>query len=231
MSNFRQIRPTVDLLSPLRLAIEARDQWVASRGISSRVAVTTSSTLSSRSDGGRPGRFSSASPSSRLRVNPPRHRATVCSVVRSSAATCLLSLPSAQASTILARSASTWDVFARRAHRVSWSRSASVRTSPAFGRPGLGPSVSPAGPDPVNRTRHFRTVSTERPSSAATPELPASESAQASTTRARSARRLSPDTSRRPSSARSSSDSTRGATGSDIKTAYRLMSIISGAAH
>ena len=30
-SNFRQIRPTVNLLRPLRRAIESRDQWVASR--------------------------------------------------------------------------------------------------------------------------------------------------------------------------------------------------------
>jgi hypothetical protein len=33
----------------------------------------------------------------------------------------------------------------------------------------------------VNRERHFRTVSTESPSSAATPEFPSAESAQAST--------------------------------------------------
>ena len=69
-SNLRQIRPTVDSDRPLRRAIEARDQCVASRGISSRVAVTTSSTLSSRTDGGRPGRFSSCSPSSRPRDEP-----------------------------------------------------------------------------------------------------------------------------------------------------------------
>lgn len=37
------------------------------------------------------------------------------------------------------------------------------------------------------------------------------------------------DASRRPSPARSSSDNTSGATGSDIRTAYRFMSIISGA--
>ena len=43
-SNFRQIRPMVDLLRPDRSAIDARDQWVASFGISSRVATTTSST-------------------------------------------------------------------------------------------------------------------------------------------------------------------------------------------
>ena len=52
-------------------------------------------------------------------MNRPRHRATLCSLVRSSAATALFSLPSAQASTIFARSASTCDVFPRRAHRAS----------------------------------------------------------------------------------------------------------------
>jgi hypothetical protein len=44
-SNLRRTRPTVDFDRPLRLAIEARDQWVAFRGSSSRVAVTTSSTF------------------------------------------------------------------------------------------------------------------------------------------------------------------------------------------
>ena len=82
-SNFRQIRPTVDLLRPLRCAIEARDQCVASLGISSRVAVTTSSRRSSRIDGALPGRGSSTSPVRRLRVNRPRHRATMCSPSRS----------------------------------------------------------------------------------------------------------------------------------------------------
>jgi hypothetical protein len=79
----------------------------------------TSSTLSSRIDGGRPGRGSSTRPSRRLARNRRRHRATVFSVTRSSAATFLLSLPSAQASTILARSASACELFARRAHPAS----------------------------------------------------------------------------------------------------------------
>lgn len=60
----RQIRPIVDLLSPLRLAIEARDQRVAFFGVSSSVA-TTSSTWSKVIVGGRPGRCSSINPSSR----------------------------------------------------------------------------------------------------------------------------------------------------------------------
>lgn len=43
--------------------------------------------------------------------------------------------PSAQVSTIFARIARYWAVFARRAHRTSCARSASVSTSSAFGRP------------------------------------------------------------------------------------------------
>jgi hypothetical protein len=53
-SNRRQICPIVDGDKPVRCAIEVRDQCVASVGVSSSVAVRTSSTLSSRIDGGRP---------------------------------------------------------------------------------------------------------------------------------------------------------------------------------
>ena len=180
-------------------------------------------------DGGWPGRSSSCSPSSRSRTNRPRQRATLCSVVRRSAATCLLFAPSAQASTIRARSARTWEVFARRAHRTSWSRSASARTSPALRLPARGLSASPPGPSSANRSRHFLTVPRATPRSAATPEFPAAAgSAQASTIRARSATRADPDRSSRPSSARSSSDSTSGAAGIDTATYYKLMSPISG---
>ena len=119
ISNLRQIRPIVDLLSPLRPAIEALDQCVASAGISSSVAVMTSSTLPSRIDGGRPGRGSSTSPSHRCAANLLRHLLTVAGSTRRSAAACLFVAPPAQASTILARSASAWLVFARRTHRVS----------------------------------------------------------------------------------------------------------------
>src|SRR5919206_3660604 len=45
-SNLRQIRPMVDLDNPLRSAIDLRDQCVASFGVCSRVATTTSSTWS-----------------------------------------------------------------------------------------------------------------------------------------------------------------------------------------
>src|SRR6185295_4196460 len=46
--NFFQIRPMVDFDSPVRAAIEARDQWVSLPGTDSNVATTTSSTWSSR---------------------------------------------------------------------------------------------------------------------------------------------------------------------------------------
>ena len=79
----------------------------------------TSSTWSSRIDGGRPGRGSSASPSSRRAANRLRHLLTVAGSIRRSAAACLFVAPPAHASTIFARSASACAVLARRAHRVS----------------------------------------------------------------------------------------------------------------
>ena len=80
--NAFQIRTTVDLLSPDRLAIDARDQWVASVGVSSRVATTTASTCSSLILLGAPGRGSSTSPSSRRVTNRDRHLPTVGSDTR-----------------------------------------------------------------------------------------------------------------------------------------------------
>src|SRR5512132_993910 len=140
--NRRQIRPIVDLLNPDRSAIEFRDQWVASLGVSSSVATTTCSTCSTVIDGGRPGRGSSTSPSSRRCTNRPRHLPTVAGCTPNSAATCLFGVPSAHASTILQRCASAWDDFARRAQRASVSRSSAVSFSSAFGRPVLAIAAS-----------------------------------------------------------------------------------------
>jgi hypothetical protein len=137
-SNLRQIRPIVDSDRPLRLAIEARDQCVAPRGASSSVAVRTSLTLSSRMDGGRPGRRSSARPGSRRSLNRPRHLATVDTETPSSAATCEFIAPgSAHASTILHRSAYTCVDVAARDPRTSSARSASVTVNGALGLPVL----------------------------------------------------------------------------------------------
>jgi len=68
-----QIRPIVDLESPLRSAIFFRDQWVACSGVDSRVATTTSSTCSAVIVGLRPDRGSSTKPSSLDSTNRDRH--------------------------------------------------------------------------------------------------------------------------------------------------------------
>ena len=66
-------------------------------------------------------------------MNRARQRSTVDSSTPRSAAACLFVPPSAQASTIFARSARYWAVFARLAHRISCARSASSSTSSALG--------------------------------------------------------------------------------------------------
>jgi hypothetical protein len=87
-------------------------------GVSSNVAVITSSNLSRRIDGGRPGRGSSTKPSKRLSMKRRRHLATVCSITRRSAATCLSVAPDAQPTMIRARTANACADFAS---RCSWS--------------------------------------------------------------------------------------------------------------
>jgi hypothetical protein len=106
ISNFRQIRPTVDLDSPDRAALDVRDHCVAFFGDSSSVATITSSTLSNRIEGGRPGRGSSIKPSTRDWTNRRRHVLTGFGTTPRSAATCLFVAPgAAHASTIRNRNA------------------------------------------------------------------------------------------------------------------------------
>ena len=119
-SNRRQIRPIVGFDRPVRAAIDVRDQCVAFVGFSSSVATSTSSTLSSRIDGGRPGLGSSTKPSSRIRANRPRHLFTVLRATPRSAATWALGTPgSVQANTIRDRNARACDDLARRDQRTS----------------------------------------------------------------------------------------------------------------
>jgi len=140
-------------------------------------------------------------------MNRARQRSTVDSSTPRSAAACLFVPPSAQASTIFARSARYWAVFARLAHRISCARSASSSTSSALGRPIGAASSSPASRWSANWRRHLDTDLTATPSTCAAPafDIP---SAQAKTIRAWSARRRPGKPARRTSSARSSSDST-----------------------
>jgi hypothetical protein len=91
---------------PIRLASSRLDQCVAPSGVSSKVRTITSSTWASVMVRGTPGRGSSPSPSSRFARKRARHLLTVPRFTRSRAATAILEPPSAQASTIRARSAS-----------------------------------------------------------------------------------------------------------------------------
>ena len=137
-SNVRQIRPIVDFDRPLRLAIDARVQCVAFGGVDSNVATSTSSTCSVVIVAGRPGRGSSDSPSNRNSQNRERHLPTVEAVTPTASATCVFGKPSAHLSTILERNANAWEDFRRRSHRTSCSRSSSVNSKTALGRPAIG---------------------------------------------------------------------------------------------
>ncbi len=65
---------------------------------------------------------------------------------------------------IFDRSANTCVEDDRRAHRSNWSRSTSVNTSSAFGRPGRGRSTNPSSRDSANRRRTLWTVIVVTPS-------------------------------------------------------------------
>jgi hypothetical protein len=131
-----QIHPIVDFDNPDRVAIDVRDQCVASHGLDFNVATTTSSTRSGVTGDGRPGRSSSTSPTSPSRpsrTNRARHSPTVGAEHFTSTATCLfVASGSAQASTIRARNANGCDDLARRVQRGNWVRAASVYVSSAL---------------------------------------------------------------------------------------------------
>ena len=128
----------LDLDSPERRAIEARDQCVALTGVRSSVVVITSSTLSSKIEGGRPGRGSSTYPSRRLSTNRRRHLLTVFGDTPRSAATREFIAPgTAHASTIHDRRTNARDDLRRLDQRTSCSRSTPLSNNSAFGRPVL----------------------------------------------------------------------------------------------
>src|SRR5712664_956189 len=114
------MRPIVDFDSPDLAAIDMRDQWVASFGVSSSVATTTASTRSRRAA-----------------TTLARHLPTVTGAHRSSAATSLLLNPCAHANTILHRDANAWADVARLDQRSNVARSSSLSTNAVLGRPVL----------------------------------------------------------------------------------------------
>jgi hypothetical protein len=111
----RQIRLTVLWLRPHCRAIARVLQCVASRGVVSRVNVTTRSTAASVMVRGAPGRGSSSNPSSRFATKRLRHLPTVCLVTRSSRATAVFVFPAAHPRISRACSAVACAVFGRRA--------------------------------------------------------------------------------------------------------------------
>ena len=102
----RQIRLTVLWLRPHWRAMARVLQCVASRGVVSKVNVTTRSTAASVTVRGAPGRGSSSNPSSRFATKRLRHLPTVCLVTRSSRATAVFVFPAAHPR--ISRAAGLW---------------------------------------------------------------------------------------------------------------------------
>ncbi len=115
--NAFQMRTTAVCVIPVERAMSRVDQCDAPFGVSSNVFTMTRSTWSSVMLRGAPGRGSSTRPSRRSSTKRRRHFPTAAWLTPSSAATCLLSDPPAQANTIFDRRANDCGVFGRRAHR------------------------------------------------------------------------------------------------------------------
>src|SRR5438445_7690138 len=131
----RQIRATLLRLRPTRFASDRVLQCVASRGLLSSVSVTAFSTAASLILRGAPGRGSSRSPSTPLRMNRERQRPTVRRDIPRRLATSLLFPPSAHDRMMRAREASACAVLRRRTQRSSSARCSALTINAAFGRP------------------------------------------------------------------------------------------------
>ncbi len=131
----RQIRLIADWDMPVAFASERVDQCVASAGVSSSVVTITRSISRSLIVRGFPGRGSSCRPSSPRSAKRPRHLPTVVGLQPSRAAIPVFVSPPAAAKTIRQRNANACALFGRRAHRSSVSRSSSLNTTRAVGRP------------------------------------------------------------------------------------------------
>ena len=142
------------------------------------------STVSSPISRGRPTRGSSSSPSTPVSTQRRRHLPTVAGLQPSRSAIAVSAAPSAAASTILARSASACDTVCRRVQRSNTCRSSPLISTTGGGRPRRPPgtassraSPSPATPRSANRARHFDTVASLHPSSAASSRFDAPRAA------------------------------------------------------
>src|ERR1017187_6776461 len=140
-----QICCTLLWLSPPVAALDLVLQWVASRGVDSRVFTTTASTRSSLILRGALLRGSSSSPATPRLMNRDRHLPTVALVTCNSSAIWVLVTPLAQRSTMRERKATPCAVVRRRVQRSRVWRSSGVTASGAFGRPRVGYMQEPSG--------------------------------------------------------------------------------------
>ena len=154
----RQMRPTVEALTPACSAILRVLQWVRPFGLLSSVVTRIDSTSASDTVRGAPGLGSSYSASTRPTLNRCRHVPTVTFEQRSFAATATVDSPRALLRTILARKATCRFVRARLASRSSSTRSAAVTSNLALGRPVLG--MPPNTSQPTNYLKLFQTQGT-----------------------------------------------------------------------
>ena len=154
----RQMRPTVEALTPARSAILRVLQWVRPFGLLSNVATRIDSTSASDSVRGAPGLGSSYSASTRPVVNRCRHLPTVTFEQRSFAATATFDSPRAHLRTIFARKATCRFVLARLASRSSSPRSTAVTSNLALGRPVL--AMPPNTSHPAHFLKLFQTQGT-----------------------------------------------------------------------
>ncbi len=137
-----RLHPGGDRVGPVRGDLDLAERRHAARVLGQGPGAPPADPCSTVIEGGRPGRGSSQSPSRRSVTNRARHLPTVAGAQPSRAATVLLSAPSAQASTIFDRSANACADLARRDQRTSCSRSPSLSTNSALGRPVLAISKS-----------------------------------------------------------------------------------------
>ena len=157
----RQMRPTVEALTPACSAILRVLQWVRPFGLLSNVVTRIDSTSASDRVRGAPGLGSSSSASTRPTLNRCRHLPTVTFEQRSFAATATFDSPRVLLRTILARKATCRFVRARLASRSSATRSAAVTSNLALGRPVL--AMPPNTSQPTHYLKLFQTQGSKYP--------------------------------------------------------------------
>ena len=154
----RQMRWTASLDRPLSSPMVRTDHWVSSSGLVCSVLYTTSATCSSVIDRGAPERSSSYKPLSPFLRKRWRHLPTVARVTPTAAATASLGQPSAASRTISARRTNPCGRLRECAIDANCSRSDSVSSNGANGRPKvIGLSFAKGSQEKSTARRNFCT--------------------------------------------------------------------------